>query len=103
MNNIKLLRKEKGLTQTDMARMLGITQNNFSYWENGKVKIDNESLEKMANFFNVSIDFLLGRTQNRNEEEYTILGRGGGRIKITKEQQEVINTLLDSFTKDKKE
>ena len=40
MNNLKTARKAAGLTQTEVAANIGITQNAYSYWENGKVKID---------------------------------------------------------------
>ena len=63
MNNLKTLRKGKGLTQTDVARYIGISQNNYSYWENGKVKIDNDSLQKLADFFGVTVDYILGREE----------------------------------------
>ena len=61
MSNLKAIRKAKGLTQSEVARHIGITQNNYSYWENGKVKIDNDSLKKLADFFDVSVDYILGR------------------------------------------
>ena len=64
MNNLKTLRKQKGLTQSEVAKFIGISQNNYSYWENDKVKIDNTSLQKLADFFGVSTDYLLGRTEN---------------------------------------
>ncbi len=66
MNNLKNLRKAKGLTQKEVAQFIGISQNNYSYWENGKVKIDNASLQKLADFFGVSIDNLLGREVKTN-------------------------------------
>ena len=56
MNNLKILRKAKGLTQKEVADFIGISQNNYSYWENGKVKIDNGSLQKLADFFDVTVD-----------------------------------------------
>ena len=63
MNNLKILRKAKGLTQKEVADFIGISQNNYSYWENGKVKIDNGSLQKLADFFDVTVDYLLGRDE----------------------------------------
>ncbi len=63
MNNLKILRKAKGLTQKEVADFIGISQNNYSYWENGKVKIDNGSLQKLADFFDVTVDYLLGREE----------------------------------------
>lgn len=65
-NRLKELRKNKGVTQQEIANLVGISQNNFSYWENGKVKIDNESLDKLAEYFGVSVDYLLGRTDDNN-------------------------------------
>ena len=63
MNNLKILRKAKGLTQKEVADFIGISQNNYSYLENGKVKIDNGSLQKLADFFDVTVDYLLGREE----------------------------------------
>lgn len=62
MNNLKAARKAKGLTQVEVARAIGLTQNGYSYWENGKAKIDKDQLLKLANLFEVSIDYLLGNT-----------------------------------------
>ena len=67
MNNLKSARKAAGLTQSEVAAHIGITQNAYSYWENDKVKIDNESLIKLSNLFGVSADYLMGiseRTHN---------------------------------------
>ena len=61
MNNLRNARKAKGLTQTEVAQQIGISQNNYSYWENGKVKIDNATLVKLSDIFGVSVDYLLGR------------------------------------------
>lgn len=63
MLRLKEVRKSKGKTQSEVAKVVGISQNNYSYWENGKVKIDNNSLTKLANYFNVSIDYLLGNAE----------------------------------------
>lgn len=60
MNNLKSARKAAGMTQAEVARIVGITQNGYSYWENGKAKIDNESLAKLSRIFGVSIDYLIG-------------------------------------------
>ena len=60
MNRLKDARKAVGMTQAEVAERIGITQNAYSYWENGKVKIDNESLAKLAALFGVTIDYLMG-------------------------------------------
>lgn len=69
MNNLKNLRKAKGLTQKEVAEFIGISQNNYSYWENEKVKIDNDSLQKLADFFGVTTDYLLGREERSSPAE----------------------------------
>lgn len=60
MNNLKAARKAKGMTQTEVAKAIGLTQNGYSYWENGKAKIDKDQLIKLATLFEVSTDYLLG-------------------------------------------
>lgn len=60
MNRIRELRKHYNYTQQKLANALSITQANLSGWELGKWQPDQEALRKMANLFNVSIDYLLG-------------------------------------------
>ena len=59
MNNLRQARKAKGLTQAEVAQKIGLTQNGYSYWENGKAKIDKDQLLKLAELFEVSTDYLL--------------------------------------------
>jgi len=66
---LALLRKEKGLTQEELAQALNITRSALSLYEIGKRDPDTETLRKIAEFFNVTVDFLLGRTDIRNPEE----------------------------------
>lgn len=115
MLRLKEVRKSKGLTQQDVAKYVGISQNNYSYWENGKVKIDNDSIKKLADLFNVSVDYLLGRdtptpapTDNTiTEERLRALGIDTDKLEnLSDEQLSVIRTtltaLLDSFKKSNK-
>lgn len=60
MNRLKELRKSKRMTQAEVAKIVGIGQSGYSFWESGRSKIDNESLTKLANFYNVTVDYLLG-------------------------------------------
>lgn len=60
-NRIAQLRKQHGLSQVDLAKELSIAQNTLSQYELGKRQIDNELLYKLADYFGVSIDYLLGR------------------------------------------
>lgn len=66
-NRIKELRQKRGVTQVDLAKHIGIAQNTLSYWENGKFDVDNESLGRIADFFNVSTDYLLYRSTGETQ------------------------------------
>lgn len=59
--NIKQLRLQTGLSQMGFAKIMGVTKQCVSNWENDNVLPSIEMLVKMADFFNVSTDSLLGR------------------------------------------
>ena len=58
---LKELRLQHGFSQEELAEQIGIKQNSYSDWENGKCKPNYEKLEKIADFFGVSLDWLFGR------------------------------------------
>lgn len=60
-DNIKRLRKNKGLKQQELAEILGISQKSYSHWENGKTEPSFENLVKLADLLEVSLDWLFGR------------------------------------------
>lgn len=62
MNRIRMLREDKDLRQIDVANATGIDQKTLSNYETGKTNPDCEALILLADFFNVSIDYLVGRT-----------------------------------------
>lgn len=61
-NVFKQLRISSGLTQIEIAQKLGISRSTIGMYETGAREPDFETLEKIADFFNVDIDYLLGRT-----------------------------------------
>ena len=63
---IRNLREDKDLTQTDMAKILSCSQRVYSNYERGDIDIPTIILIKIADFHNVSVDFLLNRTNNPN-------------------------------------
>ena len=65
MIRLKELRKQKGISQIRLSFDLDTTQNTISRYENGEREMDYAMLIKVANYFNVSIDYLLGRTNKR--------------------------------------
>lgn len=62
MLRIKDLREDKDLLQKDIADFLNISQTNYSKYELGKINIPINTLKKLAIFFDTSIDYLLGLT-----------------------------------------
>ena len=62
IERLKKLRKEGKLTQKDIAAFLNISQPAYQQFESGKKKMNLETMKKLADFFNVSTDYLLGKT-----------------------------------------
>lgn len=65
MLRIKDLREDKEILQKDMAKILNTSQTNYSKYELGKINIPIDTLIKLAKFFNTSIDYLLGLTNEQ--------------------------------------
>lgn len=63
-DRLKELRKKHRLTQKQLANILYIDQTAISYWENGKTKPDFENQQLLADYFGITIDDLLGRTNS---------------------------------------
>ncbi len=61
---LKELRKQRNITQLKLAMDLGLNQNTISRYETGDHEADYKTLILIADYFNVSIDYLLGRTDN---------------------------------------
>lgn len=72
MNRIKELRKENNMTQADLAKILNVTDRSVGFYENEKRDPDTDTLKTLANLFNVSIDYLLGRTENKKTNDIKI-------------------------------
>ena len=59
---LRELRDEKDLTQTEIAKMLGMSQTGYSKYETGENDIPTDVLIKLSNFYGTSIDYILGQT-----------------------------------------
>ncbi len=63
-NKIRDLREDRDLNQTQVATILGMSQTGYSKYETGENDMPTEILINLADFYGVSIDFLLGQTNN---------------------------------------
>lgn len=61
---LKQLRHQRGISQLKLAMDLGMNQNSISRYESGEREADYQTLIRLADYFNVSIDYLLERTEN---------------------------------------
>jgi|SRR5690625_1316418 len=61
---LKELRKQKRLTQQEMADFLGISRQGYAKYENNQSEADHETIKRLAGFFNVTTDYLLGHSDS---------------------------------------
>ena len=71
-NRLKQLRKEKDVTQQEISEQLDISRGIYGNYETGFAKPPIDVLEKLADYFNVSTDYLLGRTEIKKYEDMQI-------------------------------
>lgn len=65
-NKLKQIRNLNNMTQDELAKALNISKGTIGMYEINKRKPDTDMLKKIADFFNISLDYLLGRTDNPN-------------------------------------
>ena len=122
LNSIKKLRKEAGLNQEEFAKLFNVHQTAVSQWETGKTSPDTDIIIKMAKYFKISTDDILGNTDIKKspsnmEEENNIakeiiegLQKGGAMIagkgkngvdtiQVSDEEFEVMKNMLEAMRK----
>ena len=62
--NLKEIREDRDIKQKDVAKYLNVSQNTYSQYETGIISLTAEVLIKLADYYNVSVDYLLDRTNN---------------------------------------
>lgn len=72
VEQLKTLRKINGLTQKELAEKLKIKQNLYSDWENGKSEPNIEMLVRISDYFDVSLDYLMGGKMKNITEEFSL-------------------------------
>lgn len=70
-------RLKKGLNQVEFAKIFNVTKQTVSNWESGKRKPDNDTIVKIANFFDVTTDYLLGNDSKKNTDDTDLFNLKG--------------------------
>ena len=64
--NLRGIREDRDIKQKEIAKYLNVSQNTYSQYETGVISLTAEVLIKLSNYYNVSVDYLLDRTNNPN-------------------------------------
>ena len=107
---LKKIRQDNNLTQEELAKKINSSRSNIANYENEKNMPSIEILEKLSKTFNVSIDYLLGKTDIRNprqkEQDLLDLAKIGFSMDKynppTEKQKEQIRDLLEVILRDNK-
>ena len=102
MERIKELREAKGLNQQGLAIKLNVSQSSISYYETGERKPDLDALIQLSDYFDVSIDYLVGRSyvkrsvlqDGQNADDVNFLQEY---LKLTQNQKENVSSFMQGI------
>lgn len=103
-NRLKSLRTHRNITQSDLAKRIGVARTTYAMYEQGQREPDYDTLQKIADFYEVSTDYLLGRTDQSDNHYMKSLASKNENLSAY--QQEVLDFFMsreDLFFKDKPE
>ena len=102
-DKIKKLRKERHITQSELANAIGLSRSSIGMIESNKQGTGNDSLIKIADFFDVTVDYLLSEDDAENiekkERDYSLTIKEQENIDM--EAQKILDELSMSFSKNK--
>lgn len=110
VENLKKLRTKKGITQAQLAEMLGISQQSINKYENQNAEPDIETLKNLADLFNTSIDYLVGHTDidhkiektekyDLNNDEIQLIN---GYRKLNQSEKDSLHCIINNYNSSKK-
>ena len=104
LKNLKTLREEYGISQKSLADEIGVSQQSINKYENHNIEPDISTLIRIANYFDTSIDFIVGHTKTRSnydisdsqlsQDELDIISKYRA---LYSKQKNCIITILDSY------
>lgn len=103
--NLKRLRNEYGISQQRLADAIGVSQPSINKYENHNIEPDIEILKRISNYFNTSIDYIVGNTDVRRRIEHTetyYLNHHESEVitryrSLTVEEQQCIDLTISTF------
>jgi transcriptional regulator with XRE-family HTH domain len=101
--NLRLLRKKSGMTQAELAKRLHIKQYNVSDYEIGRIEPNIQTLVKLADVFNVTVDFLIGRKADAGMGVETRLNDYIGQMQVDKYLISIYDAIKDLPEEKKKQ
>lgn len=97
---IRDLRKLKKMSQSELAKVVGVSQTTVTAWETGKAEPSSSAISNLADYFNVTTDYLLGRPEKKDDDAKTadiedddVIFTYEGR-RIPKEDLELIRRIM---------
>ena len=107
VQNLKALRIRKGISQQQLADVIGVSQQSINKYENHMIEPDISTLMALADFFNTSVDYLIGHTEidhiiesvqnyDLNNDEVSLID---GYRKLVKEEKESIQLIIKNYNK----
>ena len=91
---LRELREHANLTQTEMARFLGVTQAAYQRYETGERSVPDDIKNKLADYYHVSIDYLMGRSARQNDH-ILAAHRVGGIDDLPEEAQKQLDDYIE--------
>lgn len=99
---IKELRKEKRITQQEFADVFFLNKSSISRYEHGTQMPEADMLTKMADYFDVTLDYLLGRTNNKREPELKIALNTFSTNGLNEDDIEMVKGIIENLKKKNK-
>ncbi len=101
LNRLRELRIEKRLLQSDIAKIINKSERTVGFYETGERDMGTETLSILADFFDVSIDYLLGKSDVRNPEKINIndvdVAFASGAKALNEENKKIIEATLQGL------
>lgn len=105
LENLKRLREAANISQKALADVIGVSQQSINKYENHNIEPDIETMIRLADYFNTSVDFLIGHTDiphkiepvhpcDLNKREATIVD---GYRRLTEKQRQSVELMIDAF------